>query len=250
MWKFVIGLSALVVALPLAAARADDPAQAKAVLDKAIQAAGGEQTLARFKAVTVKGKGTLHEKKDTPFTTEVSVEGADRASIVNDSKEDGKPTREVDVIDGDKGWTKKDNEAAEELDDATLKDLKEWLYVNWVTTLVPLRGEGFQLTPLGDSRAGGRAVVGLRVAHKGHKDVELFFDKETGLLAKSRAQVKDVESGKEVTESTLYEQYKEFQGTKQPTKITTLWDGKPREELELTEVRLAEKLPDKVFAKP
>ena len=44
--------------LALAAARADDQDGAKAILDKAIQAAGGEETLAKLKAVTVKGKGT------------------------------------------------------------------------------------------------------------------------------------------------------------------------------------------------
>ncbi len=236
--------------LALAATRADDQGGARAILDKAIQAAGGEETLAKLKAVTVKGKGTLHEKEDSPFTTEVSVEGSGRARILIETKEDGKLSKEIQVIDGDKGWTKTDDEEAKDLDEGTLKDMKDWLYINWVTTLVPLRDKDFQLTALGDSKAGDRAVVGIRVSHKGRKDLELFFDKETGLLAKSRAQVKDLENDKEVTESTLYERYKEFQGTKQPTKITTLWDGKPREELELTEVRLAEKLPGKVFAKP
>lgn len=248
MRKRIVVLLGLCLVLPTA--RADDQAQAKAVLDKAIHATGGEETLAKLKAITVKGKGTLHEKEDTPFTTEVSIEGADRARIVIESKDDGKPTKEVQVLDGDKGWTKTDDEAAKELDDAMRKDMKNWLYISWVTTLVPLRDKDFQLTPLGDSRVGNRPVVGLRVSHMGHKDVELFFDKETGLLAKSRAQVKDLENDREVTESTVYDQYKDVQGTKQPTKITTFWDGKPREDLELTDIRLAEKLPAKAFAKP
>jgi hypothetical protein len=243
-------LASLVLCLPVPAARADDQAQVKALLDKAIRAAGGEEGLAKLKSVTWKGKGTLHGKEDSPFTTEVSAEWPSRIRVVFESKEDGKVSKDIQVINGDKGWTKTDDEETMELDEGTVKEMKEWLYTSWVTTLVPLRDREYQLSLLGETKVGNRPVVGLRVSHKGHKDVELFFDKDTGLAVKSRAQVKDLENDKQVTESVYYDRYKDFQGTKQPTKLTTLWDGKPREDLELTEIRLAEKLPEKLFAKP
>jgi hypothetical protein len=246
-------LTSLALCLVLAAGRAPaaDPDQAKAILDRAMQAAGGEANLAKFQAATGRAKGTLHKKEgDVPYTTEAATQGADRARLVTEFRKDGKPLKVVIVIDGDKGWVKTGDEATVDMDEAVLKEIKEWLYASWLTTLAPLRDKAFELSPLGESKEDGRAAVGLKVAHKGHRDVELFFDKDTGLLARVKSRIKDLENNREVTQEIRFDQYKDFQGTKQRTKMTTRWDGKPRDGGELTEIRLSEKLPDKVFGKP
>ena len=114
---------------------------------------------------------------------------------------------------------------------------------------MPLKGKAFRLAPLGEVNIDKRPARGVWVSSKGHRDVNLYFDKETGLLVKTETRVKD-DNDQEVTEETFLGDYKEVQGTKQATKLTVKRDGELYLESEVTDYRLAEKLDDRVFAKP
>src|SRR5437588_169384 len=76
---------------------------------------------------------------------------------------------------------------------------------------------------LGESKLGDRTVIGLKVVHKDHRDVKLFFDKGNHLLLKEEMRVKDVENDKEVVEEMLFSDYKEIEGTQQSLKIEIKW---------------------------
>jgi hypothetical protein len=89
------------------------------------------------------------------------------------------------------------------------------------------------------------------VSHQGHRDVSLYFDKETGLLVKSVQTVKAQElGGQEVKQEFFQKDYKEVGGVKVPTKHVFLRDGKKYVEAEGTEIKLLEKLDDGTFGKP
>src|ERR1700730_4074181 len=95
-------------------ARADDRGEANAVLDKAIRAAGGEANLARFQGFIMKGKGTYHEAdRDIQVTFEFFFQGPDQYRSITETKFDRGKSRVVQVVNGDKGWTKVDNDPAE-----------------------------------------------------------------------------------------------------------------------------------------
>ena len=95
-----------------------------------------------------------------------------------------------------------------------------------------------------------RAALGVKVSSKGHRDVDLYFDKETGLLVKTETRVKMDGSDVEVQEESFASEYKEVQGTKQAMKFTVKRDGKLFVEGEATELTLSEKLDASTFAKP
>jgi hypothetical protein len=114
---------------------------------------------------------------------------------------------------------------------------------------VPLKDKAFTLAPLGEVNIDKRPALGVRVSSKGHRDVSLYFDKRTALLAKTEARVKD-DDGQEVTEETYSSDYQEVQGTKQAMKFTIKRDGKPYLEGEVTEYKLSESLDESMFAKP
>ena len=98
---------------------------------------------------------------------------------------------------------------------------KEASYARWAGSLVPLLNKGFQLASLGEIKVDGKLAIGVRVSHKGHRDINLFFDKDKGLLVKSEMTVKDpMAGGKEVTQETLYSDYKEVSGVKRPSNLT------------------------------
>jgi hypothetical protein len=107
------------------------------------------------------------------------------------------------------------------------------------------------LSPLGEVKVGDRPAIGIRVEHKGYRDVNLFFDKDKAFLLKMETRGKDVmQGGQEFTSTTLYQDYKKVEGMMIPHKAIIQHDGKPYVEGEVTEVRLSEKHDDSLFAKP
>jgi hypothetical protein len=233
------------------AARADDQADAKALLDRAIKAAGGREALARYPAFRMKVKGTLHEADgDHAFTGEWFYQGADQARTVTVSETNGVKTREVHVVNGNKGWTKEDDNPTEEMDKDALAAEQAELYLNQVTNLVPLEDREFHLKPLGEAKVGKHEAVGLVVSRKGHADVQLFFARKDGLLLKCATTARDADKGKEVPQEVVFEDYKEVQGTQQAMKFLWTVDGKPSAEFEVLELKMTEKLDEDLFAKP
>lgn len=242
----------LAVGLVLAGAtagRADDAAAARAIVDKALKAHGGADALAKVPAITVKFKGTFHGMGAAiPLAGEIVSFGPEKQKIDAEVDVGGQKFRVVNVLNGDKGWARM-GDATTEMDKDMLEEAKEQAYAGWLTTLIPLKDKKFTLATTGEVQVGGRPAVGVKVSSKGRRDVDLYFDKETGVLVRSEGRVKD-EGGKEVTEESLFEEYKEIQGVKQPTKLTVNRDGKLYLEGELSDYQFSETLDASVFAKP
>jgi hypothetical protein len=153
------------------------------------------------------------------------------------------------VLDGDKGWIK-DQGGTKEMPKDQLAEQKESQYAGWVSWLLPLKDKSFQLAPLGESKVAERTAVGVKVSSKGHRDVNLYFDKESGILVKSEHRAKDDMSGQEVNQEAYYTDYKDLAGLKVPMKITIKRDGKQFVEAENHDLKMVEKLDASVFAKP
>jgi outer membrane lipoprotein-sorting protein len=238
----------LILAAPVAA-RADDSADARAIVDKAIKAQGGDK-LAKIKGVTTKMKGTVHVMGlDIPFTGEVVAHGPDQLKLDLEAEAGGQKFRIVNVINGDKGWTRM-GETTTELDKDKLAEAREGTHKGWVATLVPLKDKKFTLATIGEVMVEKRPALGVKVSYKGRRDIDLYFDKETHLLVKVETQVLDEGSGKELLEETFYTDYKDVQGTKQAMKFSIKRDGKAFLEAEASDHELAEKIEASVFDKP
>jgi hypothetical protein len=236
------------MAVPFSA-RADDAADARALVDKAVKAQGGAE-LAKFSAITVRMKGTVQVMgQAVAFTGEAIGSGPDRQKVDLEVEAGGQKFRVVHVLNGNKGWTRVGDET-KALDKDELAEAKEQAHAGWVATLVPLKDKTFTLATVGEIKVDGRAAAGVKVSHKGRRDVDLYFDKETGLLVKSETRVKDEGSGQEVTEETVYSDYKEVQGTRQAMKFTAKRDGKAYIDGEAISYELAEKPAASAFDKP
>jgi len=229
--------------------RADDAAP-QAVLEKALKAHGGEANLAKFSASAVTFKGKFHGMGQAlAMTGTLSTHRDDRLKMDIEVEAGGQKFRFATVLNGAKGWVRiADNTA--ELDKDQLAEAQHGANAAWVGTLAPLKGKPFTLDGVGESKVDGKPAVGIRASREGRRDVNLYFDKETGLLLKTETRVKDEASGQEVTEETFLSDYKDVQGTKQPMKFTTKRDGKLHTEGEVTEVTLAEKHDADVYVKP
>jgi hypothetical protein len=244
--SFVLGLLlAMVVSV-----QADDQADAKAIIDKAIKATGGEAKLLKYKAAIWKGKGKINLMgNDIDFTIETAVQPPKQTRQRSEADFNGMKFERTSIINGDKGWLilmgNTDEMPADQVAAA-----KEELYAGWVSsTLVPLKEAGFKLAPLPEIKVGDRPAVGVKVSHKDHKDLNLYFDKEKGLLLKLQRRAKDM-TGQDVDQETLFTDYKEDNGVQRARKQKTKRDGTDFLEIQITEFKAVEKLDESTFAKP
>jgi hypothetical protein len=244
-------LALLAVGLALAAVPArGDEADARKLIEKAVEAHGGQEALDKFPATATTFKGTFHgQGEGIPITGVVSVQGADKQKIEMEVEAGGMKIPIVIVLAGDKGWNKFGKDVTE-MDKDQVAEAKEQAYTGWIATLAPLKGKGFTFSTIGEAKVGDKVAVGVKVSQKGRRDVDLYFDKASGLLVRTEAQVKDDMTGQEVTEETVLSDYKAVKGVRHAMKFTVKRNGKLFLEGEVSEVVLSDKFDAGTFDKP
>ena len=85
---------------------------------------------------------------------------------------------------------------------------------------------------------------------EGHRDVNLFFDKDKGFLVKTETRAADLMSGEEKTEEKVLQDYKQQDGYFLPTRVTVLQDGKELLSLEIEEIKIVDRFDEDTFTKP
>jgi hypothetical protein len=119
-----------------------------------------------------------------------------------------------------------------------------------VATLLPLRDQAFKLTPLGEGKVGDKAALGVKVSHAGKRDVNLWFDKASGLLLKSEMKIREEGGTKDINQETYYYDYKSFDGVQHPTRLAQKRDGRVYVEGSLSTVNTVSKHDPGVFKMP
>ncbi len=237
-----------------AGARADDTVQA--ILEKAIKAQGGMEKLAKPRASHSKIKGTVEAMGLTiTITGENYVQSPGRIKTVMDFEVNNMKGGIVQVFGKDGAWVQVNfggNSQTIDLKKDFGDAIKDALYAERVRQLVPLvknKDKEFELSPLGEAKVNDKPAVGVHVESKGHKPVNLFFDKESGLLVKTEGRAMGIDQ-QESNQETILSDYKAVDGVKVPMKTVVLHDGKKVTEIEVTEVEFLDKLDDSEFAKP
>jgi hypothetical protein len=243
--------SAIVFLSPLPTVRAADD-EARAIIDKAIKAHGGEEVLSKYKAGQFKNKGKLSlGGAEVEFTQNVSFMLPDKFKEALEMKIGGQDVNIVTLANGDKLSIEANGQKIE-LTDAIKESLKDAQQMMKAMRLVGLvKGKGVELAPLGEAKVEGKTTLGVRVTAKGQKDVSLFFDKETGLLAKIERRTVDPMTGNEVTEERIILEYqkKDKEGQSVPKKALVKHDGKNFIEAEVVDGKYLESLDDSEFQK-
>src|SRR5262249_51462034 len=160
---------------------------------KAIKAHGGADKINKHKGANLKMKGKVHVMGAIlEYTGEVLSQAPDKFKISIESEIMGQKFQQVQVINGDKGWVFNSiQNQTMEFDKDRMAEAREEMYAGSVETLVPLTGKEFKLAPLGEVKVGDRPTSGVRVSQEGHRDINLFFDKEKHHLLKVERTVKD-----------------------------------------------------------
>ena len=223
---------------------------AAAIVDKAIQAVGGEAKLKAAKGATWKTKGKISfGDNESEFTGTATVAGLDRFRQEFDGDFGGNKVHGVTVLAGDKGWRKFGDNSLE-MDAQAVANEKRSVYLQIIPTLlVPLKGSDFKLESAGEQKIGDADAAGVKATGPDGKDFTIYFDKTSGLPVKLSAKVTGF-GGEEFMQETIYSQYKELGGIKKATKVEAKRDGQRFLESETTEFKLLDKVDDATFVEP
>jgi hypothetical protein len=238
----------LLVASALVSARivrgTDDQADARAIVAKAIRAAGGEEKLSRYQGQTWKEQATYIGRGDPEhYEATYAAQWPDKLKVAIASQF-------TLVLNGEKGWMKTDGKKRD-MSKQELEEHGEGTYAVWLMSLLPLRESAFELTALGQQQVGDRAAAGVRVRRHGHGDVSLYFDQETGLLLRCDTRYKDARTGSEIDQEMTFSAYRDQDGSgvKSPTKVSIRRNGKQVVEADM-EFKHVERLDERLFSKP
>ena len=226
--------------------------QARAIIQKAIQAQGGEANVAKLRTMRIKVEGTtdlIPGQPNLPFTIEDTWQMPNQYKTSSTFQFQGKKFTQTQVIDGDKGWIQQDGQT-QDLSREAIAEMKEQKYAEDLDRLGFLKEKQIELSVLEEIKIDGKPAVGVLVKSMGKRDVKLYFDKASGLLVKREHQVLDPASGKEVRQEVIFSDYQQSDGLKHYKKIVALRDGKKVIDAKVTEMEFFRKLDEKVFAKP
>jgi len=154
-------------------------------LDKAIAAHGGNNRLNRLRSMTMEMKGMLQPAPDLrlPAEQRLTIQFPGRLRLATDlTKDSGRERVELAIYPGG-GWHKGQG-LVEDMPGPQLADTQRELFVQWLMTLLPVRNEQFELRPLPDSKVYDRVLTGISVRRTDQPTVQLYFNKDSGLLTR------------------------------------------------------------------
>jgi hypothetical protein len=223
---------------------------ADAILDKAINALGGEKALSAMKAATWKGKGKItFGGSDNDFSIQGTAQGLEQFRSEFEGEFDGNKIKGLTVLNGDRAW-RVFADMSMELDKDGVANEKRIVYLQLIPTkILPLKGKAFKVEIAPEENVAGKPAACLKVTPPDGKLFKLYFDKETGLPVKQVAAVAGF-GGDEFTQETTLSNYKDIKGLKKAMKIENKRDGEKFMVVEFTEFQALDKVDPKLFTQP
>jgi hypothetical protein len=238
-WIVAAGLAVLV----LRPVRADDRATALGILDRAIRAHGGTDALGRARLSIRTGNGVATTGAELPFRSELIVNLPNQVRLTIEANR----LQLITIINGDQGWQSAGG-AFTDLTRQRIRELQEEAYVWWLATLTPLLKDGFELTPLPETKVAGKPALGVKVSARGRPDTSLYFDKDTGLLVKIARVALD--AGQKVDTEYLFTAFKDFDGVKLPAKEIMNKNGRKITEVTYSSYKFLSRPDEAAFSRP
>ena len=184
------------------------------------------------------------------ITGEIFHQSLTQGGISTSSSVFGVPLKIVAVYNDGKAW-QSINGVAREVTGKELEEMQDGGYRSRrVRFLLPLvREPGFTFTLLPETQVSKSPAVGVRVQSEGHRDVDLYFDKASGLLVKIESRL--VEPGKPpLVLEQICSEYRDFDGLKLATRFTKYENGKQYSVEEITDLTFVDRIDPAELAMP
>lgn len=212
----------------------------------AINAAGGAETLSKYPAGRITGKGTMtFAGAETEFTFEQAYHVPGRFRTVVRCEVKGQKWELVQVVDGATARQTINGRVAP-LTDAGIRELQLAVVLNEVGQLTPLAADRrFALKP--DKQLKGPDAAGAVVQVKGYPELRLAFDRRTGHLVRIAYADADPDTGKDADTEVAFAEFKDASGLTRPTRSVVTRGGKKVADLTVEKFEPLEKIDPKTF---
>jgi hypothetical protein len=250
MRRHIVSTWTLVLLVGSAGASEAEQDEARALIERAVQAHGGAEALGRVHAEKVKFKGTLVVQGHTAsIVVERTLQLPSKFKSVIEMNSDGDKHTIIHVVNRDKTYVTVDGRSLPVIPEL-LAEIRSGLELERAQHLLPLlEDKSYQLALAEEIKVNERPAAGIRITGRGRKEMRLYFDKEYGLLVRAENRLDDGK-GKEIRQHFFFGDFKEIGGFKRPTKIRAYRDGKQMMEAELLDAKPLEKVDETEFAKP
>jgi hypothetical protein len=200
--------------------------EVKAIIDKAVKAHGGAEKVNKAKCVQTKSKGRIELLGGIDMTQEMSAKFSGKFKEVVEMDINGQKVKVISLFDGSKASITANGQPVD-VTDKIMEEFREGAYALKLGRLTNLlTDKSLRLSLLGESKVLDRPAVGVKVASKGHRDLDLYFDKESGLLTKIQTRKNDLQTMQEVDEERIIKEYQDTDGPKTAKKVLVNHDGK------------------------
>jgi hypothetical protein len=190
------------------------------IIDRAIKSHGGNEALTKARELHVVGKGTEHRAdRQIDFKFEAWLQPEQNTRIFTVLLPNDVTVTEVQVMYKGRAWFNSEGRMIP-LKEEVLAGKRIEEYAREVRSLVTLRDGGYSFEQIPSAKVEGKEALGVRVRRQGRPDIDLFFDKESGLLRKTAFKKADVAI------EQLHSDYKEVGGAKVPHSMKIFAGGR------------------------
>lgn len=219
----------------------------EAIVNRAIQAHGGADVLAKMKAVIVTSRGKANfGGPEVEGTREAKWALPDRAIWILDFPRERLKT--TLVVNGLSGWQQVNTAPAMDMPPTAYNTMVDDAYAYWLSTVAPLSRKDLTITPGGEATIDGQPAIGVKITKADRPEAVLYFSKANGLLLK--VAYKGREAGTPTPKEIVLSDHKEFERIKLPTKVVDIKSGMKMGEWQVTDYKFVDKFDAGVFRKP
>lgn len=240
----------LVVVLAAGARSSAADNEVTSILNKAIEAVGGGETLEKAEAIEWKSKGVVVLNGfECEFAARTTIASLDkfRSEFEIRIDDDGDPVKTAFVVNGKDAWHVLEGLSVP-LDNEALAEAQRGILLQIVPVrLALLRRPEFKLQAVPETEVNERRATGIKVTGPAGKDFTVLFDKETGLPVRTLSRVRKGDS----VEITNLTDYRELGGIRKAARIELQEpEGTLVLKQEIVALKILEKLPADTFATP
>lgn len=229
---------------------ADDAADARAILDRALRAHSDDRPdrLDRMARMVQHMEGEmLSPSGPIPATGEIKAVWPDHYRINNELRLLGSTGMSILVLQGENGW-RSVGEGIIPMNSSQSDELLAEAHAAWLATPHSWKVIDGTLSTVDDEDVNRERAVGVSVKQDNRPEVELFFHADSGLLVKLRFEAK--EAGLWVVKEWTFAEHQEFDGIQLPTKLTVHYDGRKMATWTITDYEFPAEIDAEVFEKP
>lgn len=243
---FVAAIAFMALAAP---ARADEAADARALVEKAVQAHGGITAMAKMQTMTRTATGKMFLLgQETPFHDELVVALPSKWRWNLEGTVGGRPVQMLLILNGENAW-QSNGAGVMSLGKDRVGEIQDESQVLWLATLVPLLQEkDFQLGLLKKDSVDGRPADGIRASRANKQPINLYFDAETHLLTKISRRAR--EAGVDIDKEYHYGDHQPVQGVMVPKRYSEWTSGRKFVDVNSIDYKFHSNIDEKYFTRP